>query len=93
MLDDSLALGFRATNMWLNSITGGILSSQFYAGDALGSFNWWARLITGLVAGFGFAFQVYPHLDHGFAAMANAATREGVHRSAPKAVSGEELPS
>ena len=90
MLDDALGLGFRTTNMWLNSITGGMLSPQFYAGDALGSFNWWARLITGLVAGFAFAFQVYSQLDQGFASMANATTRDRVH-SAPKAASDEEL--
>ncbi|HMO57210.1 MAG TPA: DUF2085 domain-containing protein [Roseiflexaceae bacterium] len=70
MLDDALRIGFRATNDWLVVLTGGVFGTGFYAGDALGSFNWWMRLITGLVAGFTFVRQVYPHLDRSFARMA-----------------------
>lgn len=70
MLDDTLRIGFRATNDWLVVLTGGVLSAHFYAGDAVGTFNWWMRLITGVVASCAFVRQVYPHLDRGFATMA-----------------------
>lgn len=72
MLDDIVRIGFRATNAWLVVLTGGVFDPTFYAGDAVGSFNWWLRLITGLVAGFAFVRQVYPHLDRGFAILAGA---------------------
>jgi hypothetical protein len=35
----------------------------FYAGDALGSFNSWMRLITGLLGGLGIAWFAFPHLE------------------------------
>ena len=35
----------------------------FYAGDHLGTFNWWMRLVTGLLAAWGLAFYSFPHLD------------------------------
>lgn len=70
ILDDTLRIGFRATNGWLVVLTGGVFDPRFYSGDAVGSFNWWMRLITGLVAGFAFVRHVYPHLNRGFAAMA-----------------------
>ena len=35
----------------------------FYAGDALGSFNSWARLITGLLAGLAIVWLVLPYID------------------------------
>lgn len=54
--------GFRDTNAWLAVITGNALPG-FYAGDQLGSFNWWARVITGLLAAFGLAFSTFPWLD------------------------------
>jgi uncharacterized membrane protein len=52
--------GFRQSNLWLQSLTGNILSPSFYAGNAWGSFNAWMRLITGLLFSFGsvwFAFS------------------------------------
>jgi uncharacterized membrane protein len=72
MLDDALRNGFRTTNAWLVMLTENALAPTFYAGDALGTFNWWLRLLTGLLAGVAFAWQVYPHLDHGFAVLARA---------------------
>ncbi len=47
--------GFRANNAWLVALTGNALPSWFYAGDTLGSFNFWMRLLTGLLAGWGIA--------------------------------------
>jgi hypothetical protein len=38
-----------------------------YAGDALGSFNSWARLITGVLAGLGLAWFAFPHVERSFA--------------------------
>lgn len=47
--------GFRANNLWLVVLTDNALPPWFYAGDALGSFNSWMRLFTGLLAGWGIA--------------------------------------
>lgn len=43
--------GFRDTNAWLAGLTGGLMPADFYAGDALGSFNSWMRLVTGALFG------------------------------------------
>ena len=43
------------------------LSASFYAGDALGSFNSWMRIITGLLAGLGIVWFAFPHLEQSFA--------------------------
>jgi uncharacterized membrane protein len=59
--------GFRYTNQWLVSITQGALPASFYLGDALGSFNSWMRLITGVLAGFDIVWFVFPHLERSFA--------------------------
>ena len=54
--------GFRDTNAWLASLTGNAFPA-LYAGDHLGTFNWWARLLTGLLAAWGTAFYLFPRLD------------------------------
>ena len=66
-INDMLHLGVRETNGWLATITGHAFAPTFYAGDSIGSFNWWARLISGIVAGFAFTRLVYPYLNKGFA--------------------------
>src|SRR5262245_23134773 len=66
MIDDALRLGIRTDNVWLVVLTGNLLAPAFYASDAIGSFNWWVRLLTGLLVGFAFVRQVYPLLDRGF---------------------------
>jgi len=48
--------GFRQSNAWLAVLTGSLLPPTFYAGDAWGSFNSLARLVTGLLAAFGLIF-------------------------------------
>ena len=58
-----LSSGFRASNEWLAALTGSIFSDSFYAGDALGSFNAWMRLLTGLLAGIGLAWLACPFLE------------------------------
>jgi uncharacterized membrane protein len=54
--------GFRDTNQWLAVLTGSLLPVSFYAGDALGSFNSWARLFSGLSAGLGIAWLLFPFM-------------------------------
>ncbi len=55
--------GFRETNRWLFVLTSGALPSWFYTGNALGSFNSWMRLITGLLAGLGLVWFVFPYME------------------------------
>ena len=55
--------GFRDSNTWLAAITGNVLPTWFYAGDALGSFNSWLRLITGTLLGVGVVWFIYPHFE------------------------------
>jgi len=58
--------GFRDTNQWLAILTNNILPASFLMGDALGSFNSWARLITGLLAGLGIVWLAFPYLEESF---------------------------
>jgi uncharacterized membrane protein len=55
--------GFRDGNAWLATLTGHALPETFYAGDALGSFNSWMRLLTGVLFGLGAVWFVFPYLD------------------------------
>ena len=41
----------------------------FYAGDVLGSFNSWLRLLTGVLFAFGAVWFVYPWLQNAFTDM------------------------
>ena len=59
--------GFRDTNLWLTSLTGNTFPSSFYTGDALGSFNSWMRLITGVLFGIAVIWLAYPVVDGFFA--------------------------
>ena len=58
--------GFRDTNQWLAILTNNALPSSFLIGDALGSFNSWARIITGLLAGLGIVWFAFPHVEASF---------------------------
>ena len=64
--------GFRYTNEWLAALTGYSLPSSFYVGDALGSFNSWMRLITGVIFGAGVVWFAFPYLYEGFDENADA---------------------
>jgi uncharacterized membrane protein len=68
-LASDTGLGFREGNAWLAALTGNALAPTFYAGDAIGSLNWWLRLLTGLLAGSATVWLVYPHLDAAFAGL------------------------
>ena len=55
-----IGLGFRDSNQWLAALTNSAFPATFYAGDALGSFNSWARFVTGLLAGLAIAWLAFP---------------------------------
>jgi uncharacterized membrane protein len=80
MLNDIVAgttgLGFRDTNAWLQALTGGVFPQSFYAGDALGSFNSWARWITGLLFSFTTVFALFPIIDGSMGLTARDAERQ-----------------
>jgi uncharacterized membrane protein len=57
-----IGLGFRDTNQWLAVLTNHSLPVTFYAGDALGSFNSWARFISGVLAGFSIVWLAFPYI-------------------------------
>ena len=59
--------GFRDTNLWLAALTGNIFPLAFYAGDVLGSFNSWMRLITGVLFGIAVIWLAYPPINKFFA--------------------------
>lgn len=59
--------GFRYDNTWLASLTDYALAPGFYSGDALGSFNSWMRLLSGLLFSLGGVWYVLPHLERSFA--------------------------
>jgi uncharacterized membrane protein len=54
--------GFRDTNSWLAALTDNRFPGNFYAGDAVGSFNSIARLITGILAGLGIVWLTFSYL-------------------------------
>lgn len=54
--------GFRDSNAWLVALTNNALPASFYAGDALGSFNCWMRILTGVLAGLGLAWFGFPYI-------------------------------
>lgn len=54
--------GFRDTNVWLAQLTNNSFSQNFYSGDGLGSFNSWARWITGTFAGFAIIWLALPNI-------------------------------
>jgi uncharacterized membrane protein len=55
--------GFRYDNAWLAKLTRDLFPPSFYAGNALGSFNSWMRLITGLLFGLAVVWVVYPQFE------------------------------
>jgi len=56
--------GFRDSNLWLANLTNNAFSASFYAGDALGSFNSWMRLITGLLFAIGVVLFLFPSIKN-----------------------------
>jgi len=58
--------GFRDTNQWLAMLTHSSYPASFYVGDALGSFNSLMRFMTGILAGLGIGWLVFPHVEASF---------------------------
>ncbi|HEY9152525.1 MAG TPA: DUF2085 domain-containing protein [Anaerolineales bacterium] len=65
-LTGGIGQGFRYSNQWLAILTHNAFPATFYAGDALGSFNSWMRLITGPLAGLGIVWFAFPYLEESF---------------------------
>lgn len=63
--------GFRYTNAWLAEMTNHTLEANFYAGDAIGSFNSWMRWITGTLFGLGIVWYGFPFLDEYFTSISS----------------------
>jgi uncharacterized membrane protein len=80
MLNDVLAgtsgLGYRDTNAWLAALTGNALPQAFYYGDQLGSFNSWARWVTGFVFSITTVFALFPVIDESMRGTARDAERQ-----------------
>ncbi|MBK6644425.1 MAG: DUF2085 domain-containing protein [Anaerolineales bacterium] len=58
--------GFRDSNAWLQIATQNVFPASFYQGDAIGSFNSWMRLLTGLFFGLGAAGFLFPRMGETF---------------------------
>ena len=52
-----------AVGRWTGSSMTANAWPAFYAGDHLGAFNWWMRLVTGGLAAWGTAFFTFPWMD------------------------------
>jgi uncharacterized membrane protein len=61
--------GFRDTNLWLAQLTHNAFPATFYAGDAVGSFNSWMRLITGALFGLASVWMAFPYAEAAFSEM------------------------
>ncbi len=58
--------GFRDGNAWLVALTGNSLPASFYVGDALGSFNSWMRLLSGVFFAVGLVWFGFPYVEEVF---------------------------
>ncbi len=76
--------GFRYTNEWLARWTNNAFPETFYRGNALGSFNSWMRLITGILFGLGVTWWAFPRAYREFEAL--QAARERLRRSREQAL-------
>lgn len=65
-LSGGIGGGFRDSNAWLARLTGSAFPATFYAGDALGSFNSWMRLLTGILFAPGVIWFAFPWLSREF---------------------------
>ena len=61
-----IGAGFRYHNEWLAALTNHAFPAAFYAGDAVGSFNAWMRLLTGLLFSLGAVWLGFPYLEKEF---------------------------
>jgi uncharacterized membrane protein len=61
-----IGAGFRYDNTWLAALTHHAFSTSFYDGNALGSFNSWMRLLSGVFFGIGLVWFGFPFLEDAF---------------------------
>ncbi len=54
-------LGLRETNAWFDTLTGGQFG-RFSVGDAVGTLNWWLRIISGGIFGYAVVRLLYPYI-------------------------------
>jgi uncharacterized membrane protein len=66
MAGQNFGAGFRDTNVWLAQLTNHVFPASFYAGDALGSFNSWMRLLTGALFGAASVWLAFPYAEAAF---------------------------
>lgn len=72
---DMSGMGFRDTNGWLHVLMGNAWPG-LYAGDQAGSFNWWVRLVTGILAAWALVFAFFPRLERVLAQEVGQAGRQ-----------------
>lgn len=75
--------GFRDTNAWLVTLTASRLPAWFYSGDAWGSFNASARLVTGILFGVGAAWTLVPRLLPDLEGIAPSAPSPNIPKKGP----------
>lgn len=61
-----IGAGFRDTNVWLVALTNNAFPPSFYAGDAIGSFNSWMRLLSGVFFAIAIIWLSFPYLAEAF---------------------------
>ncbi len=54
--------GFRYTHDWLAALTRNSFPASFCVGGVVGSFNSWARWLSGLLFGFGLVWWAFPYI-------------------------------
>ena len=79
--------GFRDTNVWLAQLTNQVVPASFYAGDALGSFNSWMRLLSGILFGVASIWLAFPFVEAAFQ-QTREAQEEKLNRSALQPLPG-----
>ncbi len=72
----AVGTGFRDTNLWLARLTANALPNWLYAGDALGSFNSWMRILSGVLFALGFVWLTFPYLRAAVGVPATTASAE-----------------
>ncbi len=70
-------IGFRDTNGWLAGLTRNSMPAWFYAGDALGSFNSWMRILTGILFALALVWLAFPYLRDAVAEPEGNSTQVG----------------
>jgi uncharacterized membrane protein len=71
VVSEITGLGFRESNTWLASLTGGVFPESFYAGTVIGSFNWLMRTLTGALFAMACVWFTYPKIGGGMAVSSN----------------------